>query len=333
MFVWRLLHAVALRLHRSARDDGYLLNTSRPALAGCSVEQKGSRRVFNSPHGTTFSTLAKVQRWHRQQMAGIPARADGDVRRAGYCRSSGARDLPEGTSPLIVPRRRISSAAPLVSYSTPLALDFGCGSKRVPRELRNLALPDREWNVAPVTTAVPFASSGIRNRDSTDVREHPLMQPRAMEDGGPQNESDENDCQLQQTSMADPGNGRTSLTGNQEQSGGASHVIDTSIDNSATPPVSDGEARCPPPQLTADHGGSAQHKRNMQQRVSAARTWSDSHLEKHSASTAQIQNRKLDGAETSVRDPDADEEVEQDEVLRLTSLRILTTMTMQKLRE
>ena len=38
--------------------------------AGWTIEMKGRNRVYVSPDGLTrFSTLAKVQRWHRQQMA------------------------------------------------------------------------------------------------------------------------------------------------------------------------------------------------------------------------------------------------------------------------
>jgi len=166
---------------------------------GWTIEVKGRNRVFVSPDGMTrFSTIAKVQRWHRQQMAlaarfqappppppkdasprekraaahdgGSPAgspRADGEA--AGS--SSTAPDGP------LSPTRRAAAAAAAAAVASggahsTMSGGGGGGSsgssslppkkkkRPLPRELRNLAMPDKDWNMS-MPKIEPFYSTTL----------------------------------------------------------------------------------------------------------------------------------------------------------------------------
>ena len=110
------------------------------------IEQKGRGRVFVSPDGLTrFSTLAKVLRWHKQQMA-LAARFE----------SQQAAQAAKVSEVDVSRTERAEARKP--GFEVPEELkDLGKEGdgkggdkgkkKEVPRELRNLAMPDREWKV------------------------------------------------------------------------------------------------------------------------------------------------------------------------------------------
>ena len=114
--------------------------------AGWMIEQKGRGRVFVSPDGLTrFSTLAKVLRWHKQQMA-LAARFE----------SQQAAQAAKVSEVDVSRTERAEARKP--GFEVPEELkDLGKEGdgkggdkgkkKEVPRELRNLAMPDREWKV------------------------------------------------------------------------------------------------------------------------------------------------------------------------------------------
>ena len=103
----------------------------------------GRSRVYVSPDGLTrFSTVAKVQRWHRQQLA-----------LASRFQSQAAQQQQQQQQPVA---REARAAARVVGEGDGESADDGGGGgggggsgakKPLPRELRNLVLPDREWNV------------------------------------------------------------------------------------------------------------------------------------------------------------------------------------------
>ncbi|KAL1499084.1 hypothetical protein AB1Y20_013598 [Prymnesium parvum] len=116
---------------------------------GWLVEQKGGKgRVFISPDGLTrFSTLAKVQRWHRQQMA-LASRFQSQAQKQS------AAEPPVAPAADEPPRAASPSDDGNASGADGDGSQNGKGGRRLPRELRNLALPDREWKLSQVPAAL-----------------------------------------------------------------------------------------------------------------------------------------------------------------------------------
>ena len=109
--------------------------------AGWMIEQKGRGRVFVSPDGLTrFSTLAKVLRWHKQQMA-LAARFESQ--QAAQAAKVSEVDVSRTER---AEARKPGFEVPEEPKDLGKEGDGKGGDKKkeVPRELRNLAMPDRE---------------------------------------------------------------------------------------------------------------------------------------------------------------------------------------------
>ena len=155
---------------------------------GWMVEAKGKAKVFVSPDGLTrLSTIAKVQRWHRQQMALAarfaapvpapetpapalhvvpPTAVPPSILPVSPGKDKGGERRSPRSSPRAPPSGQPSSiggipaAVSIGSFAATSAAALaqtgqatgddprssgGSGVKKLPRELRNLAIPDRDW--------------------------------------------------------------------------------------------------------------------------------------------------------------------------------------------
>jgi hypothetical protein len=201
---------------------------------GWMVEAKGKAKVFVSPDGLTrLSTIAKVQRWHRQQMtlasrfsAPVPPPAPpappapplpaapplalapspgknidkGGATSAVSSERRSPRSLPNKDK-VSSPRSSgvtssslgaiaapsigslaASSAAALAPSKSPA--EGGDSVKKLPRELRNLAIPDRDWkDLLPPTKQATERSAKPVREDGDDERGELLYV--ASDDGPP----------------------------------------------------------------------------------------------------------------------------------------------------
>jgi len=143
---------------------------------GWTVEGEGSKKVFSAPDGMTrVTSIAQVRRWQRSQMnlvaqyervsekkrqkeAPPPPKPDyGDMGVRSCAPTDAWLAVPRTPAPL--PRPAARSQLPTSGMSledaaaAAAAMAGRADGKGVPRELRMLAMPDRDWKVA----IAPFA--------------------------------------------------------------------------------------------------------------------------------------------------------------------------------
>lgn len=166
--------ATATGVKRKAADAE--VEDSLPA--GWTIEGDGARRVYHAPDGMTrVFSMAQVRRWQQSQLnmvaqyerasekkrlkeAPPPPEPDyGDM---------GVRAPSEGWLAVPAPAAKLTSARPQLpsagmsveDAAAAAAAMAGKAGNGVPRELRMLAMPDRDWNVA-----IPFYSLASKTRD------------------------------------------------------------------------------------------------------------------------------------------------------------------------
>ena len=147
---------------------------------GWTVEGSGSRRTVRAPDGfTNVTSMAQVRRWQRAQLSLVaqyervsekkrikdappPPKPDyGDL----GVRSSTVSDewlaVPQASQRQTVARPQLPTAGMSVEDAAAAAAAMtGKSGKGVSRELRMLAMPDRDWNVA-----IPYYSLASKTRD------------------------------------------------------------------------------------------------------------------------------------------------------------------------
>ena len=173
--------------------------------AGWIVESKGGKaRSFVSPDGMTrFSTMAKVQRWHRQQIAlaarfrmgkpdspqaerpPAPAPAAAEPDAASSARGASGAERGGALSPRAgersSPRGEVGGEDDGSALGPALASP-GLGpaeGKKLPRELRNLAMPDREWNVPRLPVMPGGTPIGVPSVDGASSAGRPATEGAA----------------------------------------------------------------------------------------------------------------------------------------------------------